>query len=407
MIPNVPNPVQSKPNFERRRSFAIGAQKEGFRSGTKESYFNQNIISLAPGADIQQAIDTVAASGGGTVVLLNGTHEWADNLYLLSGVSLEGETLDTTLDFMFSEGGIIIAGDGQTVTGTVAVTNSSPIVVGTGTDFDGSYVGQSLFLDGDWIEVISVESTTSLTLASDYSGSSQSGLAAVLAIPIASPEISRLIVQNSSLNAIDIQYADFPIFRDFSIYSSGVGIYCNYSTFNYFVNFSIEDCGIGMDLNNTFVSSILSWVILNSATYGVKMTNSGDSTLFDISIVNSGSVGLYMDNCDGVTVASFSIDDNTSHGIEMVANSNDNQLTQGTSNRNGGDGIKLTATSDQNAIFGCTLSNNTGYGINVAAASCDNNVIGTAILVSNTAGQLNNAGTGGKGRGIIGAADFG
>lgn len=62
-------------------------------------------------------------------------------------------------------------------TGTVAVTDGSATVTGTGTDFiAGVQVGEGFLApDGKLYEIISVVSATSLTLDNTYLGATASG----------------------------------------------------------------------------------------------------------------------------------------------------------------------------------------------------------------------------------------
>lgn len=75
-------------------------------------------------------------------------------------------------------------------TGTVAITNGSTAVVGTGTAFVANVVaGLGIFLpDGRIYEVASVTSNTALTLATPYLGSSGSGQAYQI-VPTRGPEL--------------------------------------------------------------------------------------------------------------------------------------------------------------------------------------------------------------------------
>lgn len=66
--------------------------------------------------------------------------------------------------------------------GTIDVTNNSETVTGTGTTFRTSKVkpGNEIIIDGVGYEIASVESNTSLTLASPYAGATASSLAYVI-----------------------------------------------------------------------------------------------------------------------------------------------------------------------------------------------------------------------------------
>lgn len=385
----------------------MGAQKEGFRSGVKESYMNQNIISVAPGADIQNAIDAVYASGGGTVVLITGTHVVESDITLYPNITLEGETSGTTLDFNSTAHGIIITATPVTVAGTIATTNNSTIVTGSGTAFSSDIVGLGLFIDGSWNYVASVDSATQLTLESDYTGPTQSGLTVVAADVITNVTIRKLIIVNSATAGIDVSYAYIPILDEVQVYDSTIGIESNYVEFFYIDNGNVFTCGTGIVFEETYSCSIRSFLMGDCTGDGIQWTNAGDSTMSDFGIVGCGGNGMTLTNCDALTCLSFTVADNAGKGVEFVSSCDDNQLIGGKVNRNGSDGIKLTATSDRNGFIGLTCDTNTGYGINIAAASCDNNMISSSALVSNTAGQISNSGTGTKARGIIGNVDIG
>ena len=61
-------------------------------------------------------------------------------------------------------------------TGTISVTNGSQTVTGSGTNFiEGANAGEAVQVDDVLHEILSIESATSLTLATNYIGSTQSG----------------------------------------------------------------------------------------------------------------------------------------------------------------------------------------------------------------------------------------
>lgn len=400
-------PIRNHANFERRRSFAIGAQKEGFRSGVKESYTNQNIISIAPGADIQKAIDAVYASGGGTVVLLAGTHVRETDLILYEDVTLKGETFSTTLDFNNTNHGIVLSGEAIATAGTISVTNGSATVTGSGSAWGSELVGASMFIDGAWNEVASVDSGTSLTLSSPYSGPNQSGASYVVANVASSATITSLNVVNSQSTAIYTSYSTALIIRDVNVYDSAHSIRSNYTEFIYSQNIVIAGCDYGYYFENSYSLLLLGVAILDITNDGFTWNTGGDSTCEDFQVVNCGGNGMTLTNTISVTFLSFTASDNTGKGIEFVSGCNDIQFIGGKVNRNGSDGIKLTATSDRNAFIGITADTNTGWGLNIAAATDDNNLVSACAFVSNGSGQVTNSGTGTKLRGCIGQIDIG
>jgi len=60
--------------------------------------------------------------------------------------------------------------------GTIAVTNGSPAVIGTGTTFTSNMAGKRIVIAGIWYTIASFTDTTHITLASNYAGTTASGL---------------------------------------------------------------------------------------------------------------------------------------------------------------------------------------------------------------------------------------
>lgn len=61
-------------------------------------------------------------------------------------------------------------------TGTIAVTNSSPNVVGTGTTFTSGMVGQRIVIAGVWYTIATFTDATHIALSTNYGGSTASGV---------------------------------------------------------------------------------------------------------------------------------------------------------------------------------------------------------------------------------------
>lgn len=93
--------------------------------------------------------------------------------------------------------------------GSVAVTNNSTTVTGTGTDFiSGAQVGEALYINDDLYEIAVINSSTQLTLADPYLGSTASGLSYKI-IPTQS------LVADLSAGVADL-IADFADVRDYA-----------------------------------------------------------------------------------------------------------------------------------------------------------------------------------------------
>ena len=94
-------------------------------------------------------------------------------------------------------------------TGTVSVTNGSVTVTGSGTDFSSNVSAGDYFrIDGDgtgsasvWYKVSSVDSATQITLTSNYTGTTQSGVAYTISeAPSLPPVFHPLIILKSAID---------------------------------------------------------------------------------------------------------------------------------------------------------------------------------------------------------------
>lgn len=93
------------------------------------------------------------------------------------------------------------------VTGTVTLTNGSSTVTGSGTTFINDMTGRWIYAtpptgDGNWYEIASYSSATSLTLVNQYQGTTAAGITTLIGeVPLLAED-----------------YQDLPIYRACSIY---------------------------------------------------------------------------------------------------------------------------------------------------------------------------------------------
>jgi len=145
--------------------------------------------------DGQKLKEVVASSGGWDVPLeqIPDEHAWRmlnmttvtgqPTHYFIKGYDelglfpIPGATITDGLELVFSPKHVELTQDDY-VTGTLAVTNGSQTVTGTGTTFTSKMEGQWLQVtdgtDGNWYRVSEFNSTTVLTLENFYQGTSGS-----------------------------------------------------------------------------------------------------------------------------------------------------------------------------------------------------------------------------------------
>lgn len=353
------------------------------------------IKSVAPGDDIQDAIDEVYAAGGGEIILQNGIHYVATDLNLYSNTYIRGQnTQSTVINFMNGVHGFVAQGSNAYSTGTISITVGGTTVTGAGTVWTAGMAGQSIMLSGLWYPITTINTgAQTLTIAIPYANDTLAGASYVIATTINDFRFQDFTIQASLSAGIKIQYADFFWMQNVIIVASNIGIdiddasrgsilitdafYCATATsltnFHYFV---LNECGFvdmtsnAVDIiscaNSTITSNFLSYI----GGDGIRFTNSGP-------IKVDGNTIKY---CGG-------------QGIEFVSGNNGIQIISTECSYNTSDGIKLTATSDGCFIANCQLTGNGGYGINIVAATCDNNFIGTNQYTSNVSGNFVDGGT--------------
>jgi hypothetical protein len=97
-------------------------------------------------------------------------------------------------------------------------------------------------------------------------------------------------------------------------------------------------------------------------------------------------------NCKNVDLIAVEFSGNVI-GVEAVSGNQEIKLSHCRGIGNSSDAVKLTATSDYCKIITSHFAFNGGYGINVADSTCDDNIIGFNSFVTNSSGNLNDAGT--------------
>src|SRR3990167_9224356 len=135
-------------------------------------YVKRTIKTVVAGGNIQDAIDTLNAEGGGEVRLSAGTHFATSDIDVKSNVTLVGAGVGVTIiDFNGGAFGVKLIGENRVTTGTVTATEDSKTVTTTGS-FGAVAAGDFFYVlttstgsdVGYYAEIASVESTTSLTL---------------------------------------------------------------------------------------------------------------------------------------------------------------------------------------------------------------------------------------------------
>lgn len=351
------------------------------------------LITVSSVGDIQDAIDAVNVLGGGVVSLVTKTYTATSSFTIPSNVTLNGN--GATIDFGNGAYQFLIQGANAYTTGTLAVNYASGSVTGTGTVWTAAMVGRSILIGDYWYEITARASDTAITISPVFMAPNVTGETYVIATTVNDTEISNIILQNVSGTLLKFQYVNNFIMSSLTVTDGAQGIDGDDSSSVQWLDGIIDDCVAGLTFDNVPFCTLNNYGVTNiTGGTGIALNKVTNTSMGIASIQAVTGVGLKFTNCSNLGFINFSIIKCSSHGIELVSGNSSIDLISGYINSCGGDGIKLTATSDSINLSSISSLSNTGYGINIANANCDKNILVEVITASNTAGALNDLGTG-------------
>lgn len=353
-------------------------------------------ITIDNTKDIQETLDSVYNSGGGTVYLQPGEYVLTADLYIPSGCVLSGINRDTCIINCNVDYSVLMVGSDEYGDGTISVSNGSTTVTGSGTTFTDEMIGRTIFLEKYYYYIDSVTDPTHLELTYAYFGEDLTDSYYKIATSISNTTIKELSITSSNSAGLYVQYAINSGLDNINISSCGTGVvaYDSYAFMFGSLGAYIYSNGRNLDYQHVYSWTIQNSVFEDASTdYGIYMENSRDATLFNSSIYTATDSNIFLKNCSEITFISFGISEAGNHGIEFDSLCSDIQLIGGLVSFNTSDGIHLTATSDRNTFNSLTISDNGGYGINITDSTCDNNQIVTPAFENNTSGNINDLGT--------------
>ncbi len=353
-----------------------------------------HVIPVALSGNIQAAIDTLVAAGGGQVNLLAGTYHLTSDLVVSDGVSLVGSSVGTIIDFGGKAACIRINGSNSYNPGTLSITYGTTSVVGVGTTWTSSMVGRYILLQDFWYPILTVNSTTSITLGSTYVGDTLAASTYYIATTVSSMFLSGFTVQNSSIQGIDVQFMDGGTFDGVTINSCLYALLGANSSNITFINGSGIACTNGFKFTNfqigTFTNNLVDDI---TGGAGIYMDTCRNWAINNLSIQGITGNGMTLTGCSNLGIENFSIKQLSAIGVEFVANNFDISYVNGLVATASSDGIKLTATSNRNTFSEIAFDSNGGYGINIAASSDVGNILVANTYNLNTSGTYQDLGT--------------
>ena len=326
---------------------------------------------------IQNAINDVNASGGGSVLLKNGTYILNDDITLYSNISLIGEDKYNTIidgNQSVSNYKIDCSGSSPYSTGTISVTVNDATVTGDGTTWSSNLSsGDLIIIESGIYEISEVTDDTHIELDILFKGQTSSGLSYYagnfnrninienLSLINFDPPSSGLInfyyIVNSKINSLyfkDNSYDSILIYQDESfncdfsdieIYNAqvsaliknskynrysnitsnnmwSIGIRIETSSYNFFFNIKINNSySDGFSILESSYNIIVNSMFFN-CNYGIYISNSSYNIISNCNIINS-TTGLVIagqpSNANYNTISNSNIISSHHNGIRIIS----------------------------------------------------------------------------------------
>ena len=281
-------------------------------------------------------VGAAVTAGAQSIFIRNGTYN--ENAIALSdGAFLLGETAGAViLDFGAAAASLTADGNGGTkeTAGTIAVTNGSTAVVGTGTTFTNLSAGDYILIGCVFYEIDTITNDTNLDLVEAYEGVTASGLSYQAHTMFSGVQMENIVVQNSTSNGLLLRA-------------------CRAST--------------------------LTNVEANNCSTGVAITDCGETVVTSLRSQFNTVNGVTVTDSYALTVVESELTNNTQHGIQVAGTSNCINLVGCNCNNNDDDGVHVTGTSQSVHLTNCQASMNVINGVETTASVLDVTVVaGTA-----------------------------
>ncbi len=335
----------------------------------------------------QEVASFVNPNGGnitlesGVIYLKNGTYYVGNNVIVPSNTQIVG--LGTSSTYIVFEGpyGFLTEGANIYTTGTVTVI-SGVNVTGSGTAWRTNVQpGMSIFIGTQWYPIAAVISDTQLVLGQSYGDDVSLPAIYRIANVTNSVMFSNLTIQASQVTGIAFSDSTQITLEDVQLLANNVGV-------------SFTNCS---DVKQDGV------IVAASTSDGIQATNMGLCDWRSVNSDGNGGNGITFSNVKKLSLFPGDAEGNAGDGLNATSGV---ELSLFISpDGNGGNGITFVTGCQNCNIFNSGFEGNVGYGIDIEDASSANNIILGCIFQGNTAGTVNDSGTGTLIRSNIGISD--
>jgi len=370
--------VEEPPEPPAKDALVVAAKDSPADAKAQADYIGDGV---ADDVEIQAAVDTMGAAGGGKVILLEGTYQLSDAVYMASHTTLEGQGYDTLLIQQSANRCITVQGETD-----VTIRNLRADANGKGGyAIDVRELAKRVIIENVWAfnalddEITVVHGAEDViirnsTVRGDYGGGSKANIET-------GDEAKRVTISNNTLLGGHEDRMGIAVNRHPGQYDWGEDIVITGNIIN-----GVKADGINAGGNRITISGNS---LSNIGGYGVKMTGGTDHNITD-NIINGVKADVINVEAQGMTISGNIMNDVKGDGIR--AGGNGIAVSGNSLSDIGGYGIKMTKGKDHN-ITDNIINNvniNNGYlgGIHTWGAVSNVTVTGNEV-------------TGARGVGII------
>ena len=390
-----------------------GAQKlANHEAGELQAARNFEVVVDAAGTGDYTDIQSALNDGKKRIYVRGGTYNLSADIILDNDVLIQGESKYNTIINLNGANQIKAVGDTPYSTGTIAVTNGSATITGSGTSWSANLAaGDYIVFNGNVYKIVSVDSDTQLTIDIVYEGqdesgisynagtfksnihledltfTGQSGLTAETGV-IYWQGVVKSGVENCILTNNDISYSagvwlKYCYNNSFSLVNSNnngeYGLWLEYSDNNSFIDINAnnnQNNGININYaNNNFLRGIAA----NSNEYGIQLSSAEGNIIEQASCKKNKLVGVYILGGGNNILENINATDNGEYGVAFL-NASSGNIASGLQIANNSSYNLYLENSDNNVFSGINSINTPSTNPSIYLNSSNGNIISDARL---------------------------
>ena len=364
------------------------------------------IVDAAGDGDYRLISEAITA-GEQNIFVRNGTYTETSQITISTGTQIRGESALQTIIvgsglsvplFNFTNGSTI------EFAGTLAVTNGSTGIVGTGTTFTNLSVGDTIMIGQLPYTIATITDNTNLTINESYNGTTVSGITYMAGKFLETAIFINFTITNSTVDpctggAICANAIQQFVLQNMVV-TGFVDNVCVISSIMVIIQNTLTktSTGAGLIFTDIFNGLLVACGFANNTGNGLTIngTSPGSTGIIvdECVFTNNGSNGVQISN--DATIINFTnsqIQFNSVNGVRSDPSSSRVIVDQCNVNDNG-NGINFDG--NLNIVNGCVISSNTGFGIKVGDEGLivGNNISNNTSFGIDMQSDINNTVTG-------------